>query len=193
MGYKADVQTKYFLNPSWLAQVKELPEPYQTDKTQQSPLLGAQVRSVKIQTSSTTCSDTLQRGDTATPIPKPAEGSEILTEAANCCNVMCGKCNERGVEGLVLLLVVQDFGFTAKKVIQLAFIQCFLSVKYPTLLQTLPYLILIAAPLGRHCYHPYVQESEAQPIESKHLAQGVKLREQQKLTGRKHFHTHLEF
>ena len=47
--------------------------------------------------------------------PKPTKGSEILTEAANCCNVMCGKGNKRGVEGPVLLLVVQDFRFTAKK------------------------------------------------------------------------------
>lgn len=36
-------------------------------------------------------------------------------EAANCCDVVRGKCNKGGVEWLVLLLVVQDFGFTATK------------------------------------------------------------------------------
>ena len=56
--------------------------------------------------------------ETQLPTHEPLEGNDkrgILTEATNCCDIVCGKCNKRGVEWLILLLVVQDFGFTAKK------------------------------------------------------------------------------
>lgn len=59
-----------------------------------------------------------RREDTQFPTREPLRGngkSGILTEAADCCDVVRGKCNEGGVEWLVLLLVVQDFGFTATK------------------------------------------------------------------------------
>lgn len=55
INYKADIQTKYSANPSWLAYVKELPEPYQTDSG-----LHCWVNRLGVlkQTSLTTCSET---------------------------------------------------------------------------------------------------------------------------------------
>ena len=105
-----------------MAQVKELPEPYQTDSSFHHWV--DRLRVLKYNFINNLFRHPTKRRHNS-PIPKPSarsNKSRILTEAADCCNIVCGKCNKRGVEGLVLLLMVQDFGFTAKKVIQLAFI-----------------------------------------------------------------------
>ena len=75
--------------------------------------------------------DTVPRGH------EPLKGngkSAILTEATNCCDIVCGKRNKGGVEGLVLLLVLQDFGFAATKP---TFTECLLQARCSTPLQAL--------------------------------------------------------
>ena len=88
-------------------------------------LWAGHIKSAKAQTSSPACSDALP-GSCATPHSQAhrrerwAEGT--LTEAADRGDVVRGKCNEGWVERLVLLLMVQDFRFAAKKTIRPQFI-----------------------------------------------------------------------
>lgn len=48
-------------------------------------------------------------------ITQEQEKQRTLTEATHSSDVVCGKCNEGGVERLVLLVVVQDLRLTARE------------------------------------------------------------------------------